>query len=157
MAGNGPGLLKYFFKPCRKNKSEILLPDPTGPLSIKVDSAAIEEANPEVTATSASASAGSKCAPYLKLTPEQKAIIGKYAAGHGIVNAIRQFQGDFPKDSLKESTFRGWKKAYLLELESRRRLGKDRIVEELPSKKNRTSVNNGRRSRLAGAGMHYRS
>ena len=77
MAGNGPGLLKYF-KPCRKNKSEILLLDPTGPLSIKVDSTAIEEANAEVTAALASASAGSKRAPYLKLTLVQKAILGKY-------------------------------------------------------------------------------
>ena len=106
MAGNGPELLKYF-EPCRKNTREILLPDPTGPLSYKVDSTAIEEAYAEVTAALASASAGSKRAPYLKLTPEQKAIIGKYAAEHGIINAIRRFQGNFLKDFLKESTIHG--------------------------------------------------
>ena len=91
MADNGPGLLKYF-KPCT---SEILLPDSNSPLSDKVDNTAIEEANTEVTAALASASAGSKRVPYLKLTPEQKAIIGKYAMEHGIVNAIRRFQGIF--------------------------------------------------------------
>ena len=48
--GSGPGLLRYF-KPCRKDSScQILLPNPTGSLSEKVDSAAIEEANKEVTA-----------------------------------------------------------------------------------------------------------
>jgi len=93
MVGNGPGLLKYF-KPCKKNTSQILLPDPTGLLSDKVDSTAIEEANAEVTSVLASASAlGSKRMPYLKLTPEQKAIIGQYAAEHGIVSALHRFQG----------------------------------------------------------------
>jgi len=93
MSGN---LLKYY-KPCRKNTSKILLLDPTSPLSIKVDSTAVEETNVEVTAVLASASAGSKRAPYLKLTPEQKAIIGKYATEHGIVNAICRFQSDFQR------------------------------------------------------------
>ena len=97
-------------------------------MSEKVDSAAIEEANTEVTAVIASASAGSMRMPYLKLTPEQKATIRQYAVEHGIINAICQFQRDFPKDSLKESTICVWKKAYLLELESRRRLGKNQTV-----------------------------
>ena len=42
--GSGPGLLRYF-KPCRKDSCQIPLPNPIGPLSEKVDSAAIEEAN----------------------------------------------------------------------------------------------------------------
>ena len=42
--------------------------------------------------------------PYLKLTDEQRATIGCYAAEHGTVNVICHFKGDFPKDSLKEST-----------------------------------------------------
>jgi len=86
----------------------------------------------EVTAVLVSASAGSKRTPYLKFTPEQKAIIGKYATKHSIINVIRSSQEEFPTDSLKESTICEWKKAYLLELESHRRLGKDRIVKELP-------------------------
>ena len=146
MAGNGPGLLKYF-KPCKKNMSQILLPDSTDPLSDKVDSTAIEEANTEVTSVLASACAlGRKCTPYLKLIPPQKAIIGQYAAEHGIVNAICRFQGDFRRDSLKESTIRGWKKAYLLEHQLRRRLGKDRVV-RVAFQENWTFINNGRRSR----------
>ena len=47
--GSGPGLLRYF-KPCRKDSCQISLPNPTGSLSEKVDSATIEEANKEVTA-----------------------------------------------------------------------------------------------------------
>ena len=53
MAESGPGsdsgLLRYF-KPCRKDSCQISLPNSTGPLSEKLDSAAIEEANKEVTA-----------------------------------------------------------------------------------------------------------
>ena len=40
--------------------------------------------------------------PYLKISPEQKAIIARYAANHRIVNAIRQFLKDFPENSLKK-------------------------------------------------------
>ena len=39
--GSGPGLLRYF-KPCKKDSCQILLPDLTGPLSAKVYSAAIQ-------------------------------------------------------------------------------------------------------------------
>ena len=130
--GSGPGLLRYF-KPCRKDFCQISLPNPTGPLSEKVDSAAIEEANKEVTAVIAST--GGKRKPYLKLTDKQRATIGRYAVEHGTVNAIRRFKGDFPQDSLKENTIHGWKNAYLQELQSRRREGKDRVVRELPKRK----------------------
>ena len=65
--GSGPGLLRYF-KPCRKDSCQISLPNPTGPLSEKVDSAAI---NKEVTAVIAGT--GGKRQPYLKLTGEQQA------------------------------------------------------------------------------------
>ena len=47
-SGSGPSLLKYF-KPCKKDSCQISLPNPTGSLSEKVDSVAIEEANKEVT------------------------------------------------------------------------------------------------------------
>ena len=113
MADHGPGLLR-FFKPCRKNPCDLPLADPSGSLSEKVDSSAIEEANKEV--TTIIADAGGKLKPYLKLTPKQKATIGRYAAENGIVNAIHHFKGEFPEDSLKESTIRGWKKAYIVEL-----------------------------------------
>ena len=102
--GFDPGLLRYF-KPCLKDSCQISLPNPTGPLSEKVDSswptgplsekvdsAAIEEANKEVTAVIAST--GGNCQPYLKLTDEQRATIRHYAAEHGTVNAIHHFKGD---------------------------------------------------------------
>ena len=84
--GSGPGLLRYF-KPCRKDSCHISLPNPTGPLSEKVDSAAIEEANKEVTAVTAST--GGKRKRYLKLIDKQWATIGCYAAEHGTANVIR--------------------------------------------------------------------
>ena len=57
-----------YSKPCtQKTSSQIPLPDPTGPLSKKIDSVAIEEANAEVTAVIMNTSAGSKCMQYLKL------------------------------------------------------------------------------------------
>ena len=93
-SGSGPGLLRYF-KPCRKDSCQISLPNPTGPLSEKVDSATIEEANKEVTAVIAGT--GGKHQPYLKLADEQRATIGHYAAEYGTVNAIRCFKGDFRK------------------------------------------------------------
>ena len=130
--GSGPGLLRYF-KLCRKDSCQTPLPNPTGPLCEKLDSAAIEEANEEVTAVIADT--GGKCKPYLKLTDKQRAAIGCYAAEHGTVNTIHHFARDFPKDSLKESTIRGWKKAYLQELQSHRREGKDGMVKELPKRK----------------------
>ena len=71
-----------------------------------MDSAAIEEANKEVIA--AIAGTGSKRQPYLKLTDEQRATIGHYAAEHGTGNVIRRFKGDFSKDSYKESKICGW-------------------------------------------------
>ena len=60
-----------------------------------------------------------------KISPEQKAMIARYAANNGIVKAVRQFSKDFPENSLKESTIRGWKKTYLKELSSRKKTGKD--------------------------------
>ena len=62
--GSCPGLLRYF-KPCRKDSCQISLPNPTGPLSEKVDSATIEEANKEVTVVIAAT--GSKRQPYLEV------------------------------------------------------------------------------------------
>ena len=119
-------LLKYF----KVEKRGPPLPDPCGSLNQQLSSSVIEEANKEVTAV-----LSAKRHPYLKISPEQKAIIARYAANHGIVKAIRQFSKDFPKDSLKESTIREWKKTYLKELSSRRKANKDMTIEKLPEKK----------------------
>ena len=72
---------------------------------------------------------------YLKATPEQKAAIGRYAAKNKIVNSIRRFQKDFPTDSLKESTVRGWKNVYLQELQSRKQSDCEMEVKTLLRKK----------------------
>ena len=101
-------LLKYF----KIEKCGPLLPDHSGSLNQHLSSSAIEEANKEVTAVLGDPA---KRHPYLKIFPEQKAIIARYAVNHGIVNVVRQFSKDFPENSLKESTIRGWKKTYLKE------------------------------------------
>ena len=105
-------LLKYL----KSKKSP--LPDPEGPLSVHVIGQFIEGAN-EVIRVTLNDKQSTKRSSYLKATPEQKVVIGRYAAENGIVNSIRRFQKDFPNDSLKESTVRGWKNIYLHKLQSR--------------------------------------
>ena len=98
-------LLNYFkFK--EKKASGMPLPDPQGQLSKEINSATIKELNKEVESV---VNFGAMCkkSPYLKVTAEQKATLGKYATKHGIVNAIRHFSPDFPEGALKESTVRG--------------------------------------------------
>ena len=121
-------LLNYF----KLKKSP--LPDPEGPLSDHISTKCIEGANEEVTSI-LNDHQSIKRSPYFKATQEQKAVIGRYAAENGIVNSIRRFQKDFPADSLKESTIRGWKNAYLKELDSRKRSGRELDVKTLPQKK----------------------
>ena len=84
-------LFRYF-------KREKSLPDPQGPLSGKVPSTSIEEANKEVKAVSDKC--GKERAPYMVATPEQKAKVGKYAAENGTTNAICHFSKELP--SLKK-------------------------------------------------------
>ena len=65
-----------------------------------MDSAAIEEVNKEDT--------GGKRKRYLKLTDEQRATIGHYAAKHGTANTIRHFTGDFPPVRLFKGKYNSW-------------------------------------------------
>ena len=53
---------------------------------------------------------------YEKITPESKAKIAKYAAENKIAAAIRHFENNQAFPNLKESTVRGWKKAYCTSL-----------------------------------------
>ena len=62
-------LLKYF----KIEKRGPLLPDPSGLLNQHLSSSAIEEANKEVTAVLGDPA--KRHSPYLKISPEQKAII----------------------------------------------------------------------------------
>ena len=64
-----------------------ILPDPHGELSKVLSTSTIEEANKEVKDVLVREK-GSRRLPYLKATPEKKAIIGKYAEENGVVNAI---------------------------------------------------------------------
>jgi len=73
------------------------LPDPHGPLSARVSSDCIRDANKEV-----STALKEKCTPYIKAIQDQKAVVGKYAVDHGMVNAIRRFQDDFLNEILKK-------------------------------------------------------
>ena len=53
---------------------------------------------------------------YIKLSDEERATIGEYAAKHGPAAAIRHFkkEGSFP--NLKEASVRGWRDAYRREV-----------------------------------------
>ena len=84
---NNYSLLKYF----NIEKRGSPLPDPSGSLNQHLNSSAIAEANKEVTAVLGDPA---KRHPYLKIFPEQKAIIARYAVNHGIVNAVKQFSKD---------------------------------------------------------------
>ena len=123
-------ILKYF--KTDKRHSDLLLPDPCGPLNQQLCVTAIEEANKEVTEVLCDTS---KRKTYLKVSPAQKAIIARYAANHRIVNTNRQFSKDFPGGSLKESTICGRKKDYLKKLYAWKKGGKDMMIEKLLEKK----------------------
>ena len=113
-------MLKYF----KIEKRGPPLPGPSGLLNQHLSSSAIEEANKEVTAVLGDPV---KCHPYFKIS-----IIARCAVNHGIVNAVRQFSNDFPENSLKETTIRGWKtETYLKELSSRKKAGKDMMIKIL--------------------------
>ena len=113
-------LFRYF----KKEKDN--LPDSHGPLAQSVPST-------EVRSFIVSHNS-KKRGHYEKYTPEQKAMIGKRAAEHGVVAAIWYYIKDFP--NLKENTVRDWRNAYRLELKKRVRDGsKGGInITELPQK-----------------------
>ena len=73
-----------------------------------------------------------KRGPYLRLTGDKKAVIGKYAAEHGIVAAVRHFSKEFPDSKLKETTVHGWKVKYLSELQKCKSEGGELVVKKLP-------------------------
>ena len=80
-------MLYTYFK---KKTGNPLLPDVKGQLSTVVPSSYIScsEANKEVSEATKKLE---KRGPYMKLTPEKKADIGKYAAENGIVSAFQLF------------------------------------------------------------------
>ena len=71
---------------------------------------------------------------YLKVSPKEKAVIGKYASKNGVASAVRKFKDK----NLKESSVRDWRDAYIKELQDKQKtakLGEEVIVDVLPSKK----------------------
>ena len=72
----------------------------------------------------------------MKLTPAQKARIGKRAAENGVTATIRHFSKNYEELDLKETTVRRFKNEYLLELKRKRLFNdSDSEVLELPTKK----------------------
>ena len=69
------------------------LPGPEGPLSSEIASYAIRAANKEIQKLLPVERRMTR-SPYLRATPDQKAIVAKYASENGIVSAIRRYQKD---------------------------------------------------------------
>ena len=95
---NHMALLKYFN--LVNGSSRTPLPNPESSLSRVVNRAVIKAANEEVLKVHTEG-LGAKRSPYLKATPAQKALVGKCAAEHGVMNSIRGFQIDFRENALK--------------------------------------------------------
>ena len=64
---------------------------------------------------------------------DKMAVIQKYSAENRIVSALVHFAPEFPDNSLKESTVRGWKKGYFMELARRKKSGDNLSVKVLPT------------------------
>ena len=114
------------------------LPDPNGPLAQSVPSSSIEAVNSNVRSVIESDMPPQKRGQYGKYTPEQKAMISKRPAEHGVVAAVRYYIKQFP--NLKENTVRDWRNAYRIELKKRVREGSAGgnamiNISELPMKK----------------------
>ena len=68
---------------------------------------------------------------YEIFSADEKAMISKRAAEHGVLSTIHHFSKVYPNRDLKESTVRGW---YINEI-SQLKAGKDVVVRELVDKK----------------------
>ena len=127
-------ILDYFS--VRSSKS---LPNPRGPLSSRIPSAAIELANREVCAAinkeqpgNVSSRKGKKPRVY---SPQERAESGKLAADIGASAAAKRFSRKL-KYSVNESTARRFKQLYLEERRAKRlREEEDLTVSDLPVKK----------------------
>lgn len=89
-------LFKYFEKQPKYSTADVL-PDENGPLCQDVPSSSIREANLEVSEILTQTKGKRKL--YLKISPERKAVIRKYAAENGIVSALVHFAPEFPDNT----------------------------------------------------------
>ena len=90
----------------------------------EVHSSLIAAANKDVLDILEKPVASKKKGSYIKITPEEKAKIARYAIENGNCAAARKFSkhGDLDK-TLGESTVRSWVAIYKKELERKRRMG----------------------------------
>ncbi len=124
-------ILAYF-------KPTVIMPNPDGPLKYEIRPSTIREVNKKVSSiivqSSSTAAGGTRPRePYIKLTPVQKAMIGRRAAEHGVTATIRYISKQYEDIDLKETTVQRLKNNYLSELK-RKRVEPCEIT-ELPSKK----------------------
>ena len=123
-------LLSYFHIAPR------ILPDPPRPLSLELSPSAIAEANAAVNGVQQAKTKGTKKrGTYIKYDEKMKIKMGKYSSKNGIHVAARHFSLELGRN-INPSTIRGFKKAYLQELNWKRRAEEDNLtVTRLPAKK----------------------
>ena len=94
------------------------LPDPRGPLSMKVLSSSIELANAEVKQVIEAEESCDrrKRGHYEKFSPELRFQIGKHAAENGVAATMHFYAKKF---ILKESSVQTWKNTYTREIHSK--------------------------------------
>ena len=112
-------ILKYLKPSPKQDSTHDGLLNPHGSLSASLSSATIASANERVREVQQAPQRKSR-QPYHKLTPAMRARIGKYACEHGVATATRHCSRELEKP-LNESTVRGLKNAYLMEVGLKRR------------------------------------
>ena len=117
--------------------------NPEGTLSNVIPSATIKSANSEVKKVMGQGHPlsrisckgirkGKKCRIY---SPRERAKIGKLACNIGVTAAARRMSNKFKGTGISEGTVRGFKKAYLSELHSKRLREEENLtLQELPLK-----------------------
>ena len=112
-------LLEKTMSICDYFKPTVSLPNPNGPLKerIRFNTTCICDVNekvcPEIEHRLKKPGCHGSREPYVKLTPEQMAVIGRRAAEHGVTAAIWYFSKRFDNIELKETTIRRLKNVQL--------------------------------------------
>ena len=110
------------------------LPDPTGPLSIKIPSSTIATVNAKVVTAIERPTANGKRGPYTHLTPEEKYRIGKRAAEFGVTSTLHHYSKTFPDLSLKVTSVRHFKNQYQCTIKEQVKSGESGNIKALPTK-----------------------
>lgn len=84
------GILRYF----KRSATASDLPDPHGPLSKELQSHTIRVVNKKIKPDVEKINHGER-ELYVKLTPSQRALVGKRAAENGVTATIRHFAGKY--------------------------------------------------------------